>query len=527
MRLARVTAAAAIAAALLAALAASAGTAAAPRPTFAYATSTQVMIGWDPATSYSDEIIAMSDMYETLTHYNPSTKRVDPALATHWSSNAKGTEWTFTLRSGVTFHTGRPLTAQAAKAAIERTKKLNQGAAYIWDSVKSIAAPSAHTLVFNLKYPAPLDLVASADYAAYLYDTQAAPASRLGAWFAQGHDAGTGPYTVDSWHKGQEVELRLKAYPKYWRGWSGSHYGAVEYWVVPSVTTMAQLARAGKVTFTEQLNPQLWESFKSSSTVSTTSHSSWQNLLALLNTKSGPLADRRVRQAVSYAVDYSGLLAALKGSATRQIGVVPPGLWGHFDSLPGQYDTNLSKAKALLQAAGYGPGGKKLSLVLTHTEGISYEDTFSTLLKSELAPLNIDLQIQSMAWPAQWAKGKSRSPAQHQDIFLFVWWPDYADPYSWFVNIFKTEKKPFFNLSYYSNPRLDAMMQQAERTSAGNRARAVQLYRTMQMTLLHDAPVIPAFVTVYQRTLARGVTGYVDNPAYPNVVYAYDLKPAP
>ena len=525
MRLARLTVLAAGAVSAVAVLAASSGSAASSQ-TFSYVTPTQVMISWDPADSYSNDIIGSSDMYETLTHYNPATKKAEPELASSFKSNKAGTVWTFTLRRGVTFHTGRPLTARATKAAIERTIKIHQGAAYIWDAVKSISTPSPYTLVFHLKYPTPLDLNASGDYSAYIYDTNAAPASKLASWFASGHDAGTGPYTVDYWHKGQEVELRLKAYPGYRRGWHGSHYQAVEYWVVPSVTTAAQLARAGKVTFVERLNPQLWASFKSSPTVATTSHSSWQNLLALLNTKSGPLADVRVRQAVSYAIDYNGIIAALKGDATRQIGVVPPGLWGHFDSLPGEYNTDLSKAKALLQAAGYGPGGKKLNLVLTHVQGDSDEDLVSTLIKSELAPLNINVQIESMAWPTQWAKGKSSKLAQRQDIFLFYWWPDYADPYSWFINIFKSENPPFFNLAYYSNATLDKTMNQAERIAASNRPRAVALYRSMQATLLHDAPAIPLYVQVYQHTLQKGVTGFVDNPAYPNVVYVYDLKPA-
>lgn len=503
-----------------------AGSAASTPQTFVYGTPTQIMVGWDPSTAYSNEIIAMSNMYETLTHYDPKTKKVVPMLATKFRSSQRGKVWTFMLRKGVTFHTGRPLTAAAVKAAIERTMKLKQGAAYIWDSVRSISTPNAQTLVFRLKYPAPLDLIASADYAAYIYDTQAAPAAKLASWFAAGHDAGTAPYTVDFWHKGQEVELRLRAYDGYWRGWSGNRYDSVEFWVVPSVTTLAQLARAGKVTVAEQLNPQLWASFKNSSSVTTTSASSWQNLLALLNTKSGALADVRVRQAVSYAVDYAGMIAAMKGSASPQVGVVPPGLWGHFDRLPGQYTTNPATAKRLLEAAGYGPGSKKLSLVLTYTQGISYEELFATLLKSELAPLNIDLQVRPMAWPAQWAKAKSSNLAQRQDIFLFVWWPDYADPYSWFVNIFKTEKQPFFNLAYYSNRQMDAMMARAERLAASNRAKATQLYRQMQTMLLRDAPVVPVFVSEYQRTLAAGVGGYVDNPAYPNVIYPYELKPA-
>jgi peptide/nickel transport system substrate-binding protein len=491
---------------------------------FSYAQFTQVMIGWDPATSYSNEIIAMSNMYETLTRYDPATKKAKPLLATSFSSNKAGTVWTFKLRHGVTFHTGRPLTAQAAKDAIDRTRKLQQGAAYIWDAVKTIDTPDDYTLVFHLKYPAPLDLNASADYAAYIYDTKAAGSGNLAKWFAAGHDAGTGPYTVQSWQKGQEVELRQTAYQQYWGGWKGRHYTEIDYWVVPSVTTSAQLIRAGKLSFVQRLNPQLWASFKNNSTVRTTASPSWQNLLALLNTKSGPLADVRVRQAVSYAVDYNGIVAALKGSAHRQIGIVPPGLWGHFDNLPAP-GYNPAKAKALLAQAGYGPGKQKLNLVLTYVQGDSDEQLVSTLLKSELAPLNIDLQVQPLQWSVQWAKGKSSNVSERQDIFLFYWWPDYADPYSWFINIFHSEKKPYFNLSYYSNPKLDAMMNKAEQDAAVQRAKSVALYRQIQTTLLKDAPVIPLYVQQYQRTLLRSVKGFVDNPAYPNVTFVYDLKP--
>jgi peptide/nickel transport system substrate-binding protein len=318
--------------------------------------------------------------------------------------------------------------------------------------------------------------------------------------------------------------LRQAQYLKYWGGWTGSHYAQVEYWVVPSVTTSAQLIRAGKVSFVERLNPQLWASFKNNSSIRTTAHPSWQNLLALLNTKSGPLANVSVRQAVAYALDYNGIVAALKGSAHRQIGVVPPGLWGHFDNLPTpSYD--LAKAKALLSQAGYGPAKKRLNLVLTHVQGDSDEDLVSTLIKSELAPLNINLDVQSLQWPVQWAKGKSSNIAQRQDIFLFYWWPDYADPYSWFINIFHSEKQPYFNLSYYANPKLDSTMSAAERDAAANRAKAISLYRQMQTTLLTDAPAIPLYVQQYQRTMLKSVAGFVENPAYPNVTFVYDLKP--
>src|SRR2546423_9136679 len=132
---------------------------------FTYDTSTPVMVdGWDPATEYSDGIIAMSEMYETLTRYNSATHTVGPLLATSWSSADGGKTWTFHLRHGVTFHTGRPMTAQAAKASILRTIKLNRGATLIWAAGKTIDTPHQDPLVFHLGYPPPLALPGSADY---------------------------------------------------------------------------------------------------------------------------------------------------------------------------------------------------------------------------------------------------------------------------------------------------------------------------------------------------------------------------
>jgi peptide/nickel transport system substrate-binding protein len=126
---------------------------------FTYDTFTPVMVdGWDPATEYSDGIIAMSEMYETLTRYDPATHTIKPLLATSWTSSSDGKTWTFHLRHGVYFHTGRLMTAQAAKDSIERTIKENGGASYIWSAVKTIDTPDQYTLVFHQSYASPLDL---------------------------------------------------------------------------------------------------------------------------------------------------------------------------------------------------------------------------------------------------------------------------------------------------------------------------------------------------------------------------------
>src|SRR5689334_14207511 len=490
---------------------------------FTYDTTAAVMVdGWDPATEYSDGIIAMSEMYETLTHYDQATQTIEPELATSWTSSADAKTWTFHLRHGVSFHTGRPLTAQAAKAAILRTIKLAGGASYVWGAVKTIDTPDPYTLVFHLSAPSPLALEASADYSAYIYDTQAGGGgSKLTSWLNAGHDAGTGPYTVQTWNKGQEFEVVLKKFPQYWGGWTGAHFTQVVFRVVPQDTTAAQLLRSGQVSFIEQINSSLWSSFKGDSAIKQYSSPSWQNLLGQLNAQR---LNVNVRQAILYAIDYNGIIAALHGAGVTSSGLIPPGLPGHTADLP-NYTYDKAKAASLLAKAGYGPGHKALNLTLTYTSGDSNEQVVATIIKSDLAALNVNLNVQSLAWPTQWAKGKSASAAQRQDIFLEYWWPDYPDPYSWFANTLETESPPYYNLSYFSSPSLDKMINQAEPLLASNKTAAEQLYRSMQLTVLQQAPLVSLYNVNYQYAMLSHISGFQVNPAYPNVVFVYNLKP--
>src|SRR3954451_6892600 len=371
--------------------------------TFTYLDSNELMVGWDPSTSYSNEVSVMNNMYEQLVRYDKTTKKFEPQLAESYTSADGGRTWTFKLRPGVKIHTGRAMDAAAAKAAIERTIKLNQGAAYEWGPVKSIAAPDASTLVFKLKYAAPLDSIASSAYGAYIYDTKAAP--KLADWFAAGHEAGTGPYQLEKWNKGADVEVRLKQFPGYWKGWSGDHYAHVVFRHVPQATTSAQLLRSGDATIARQLNPQLFDSVKSAPGMTSETSPSFENLLGFLNTASGPLKDKRVRQAVIDAFDYSGAIKALKGAGVAAHGFIPAGLSGVDGSInPTQ---NLDQAKQLLRQAGYGPGGKPLTLTLTHAQGDDNEALMAAILKSDLAQLNVKLDVQALQWTAQWDRAKS------------------------------------------------------------------------------------------------------------------------
>ncbi|MEU4573331.1 ABC transporter substrate-binding protein [Nonomuraea sp. NPDC023979] len=486
---------------------------------FVYVENTGVITEWDPSRSYSNEIIAMQNIYETLTLWNPVTKKTGPRLATSWRSSADGRTWTFTLRQGVTFHTGRPLDAAAVKASIERTRQLKAGAYYIWDSVASIRADDPATVTFSLRYPVPLDVVASSAYAAYVYDTQAA--GDLTAWFGAGRDAGTGPYTVASWRRGQEDELTLRSYDRYWGGWDRPHYRSVKFRVVPEPERAFQLLTRGEATFVHRLAPRLYARAERTPGLRTVERPSFQTAMMLFNTATGPMKDVRVRRAVQKAVDYEGVVRALRGAVTPASGVVPEGLVGHVPGRTPRQD--LAGATRLLRQAGYGPGGRPLRLLLTYTEGDTDQRLLARSLRTTLARLGITLRVRALPWTQQWELGKKRG----QDILVMYWWPDYADGYSWFGNVFRSANPPVFNLAYLNHPATDALLDSLPELTVTDRATAQRMFARATKQVLDDqAAAAMPWVVNYRRAYLGGVQGYDDNPAYPDVVFVYDLRPS-
>ncbi len=496
--------------------------------TFTYGANLAVVTDLDPASSYSNEVVAMHNIYESLTRYDSASGELEPALATEWSASDDGLTWTFKLRDGVTFHTGASMDAEAAVAALERTQALGLGAGYIWGAVESFEAPDPTTVVMNLSYPAPMDLIAAANYAAYIYDVNAAGEGasdeELAAWFAAGNDAGTGPYTIADWQQGSEFELTLDAYGDYWGGWDGDKYTEVVYRIVPEETTALQLVKAGELSFVDRLTPQLIDSLRNDEDVQVVETPSLQNLMVLLNTASGPLADLDVRSAVAKAVDSAGIGVALGGAVVPTKGVIPPGLLGYSDELTGT-GLDLEGAADLLAKAGYGPEGEPLSLTATLAVGDNDQSLVATSLKSNLAELGIDLEIAATEWQAQWDRAISDNIEERQDIFIMYWWPDYPDPFSWFIAMFHSEDEPTFNLSYYADPDMDAAIDTIQSLTVTDRDAAAAQYVEMQQQLIDDAVVVAPYVQNYQRALDASVGGYVDDPAYAQVVFVYDLTP--
>jgi peptide/nickel transport system substrate-binding protein len=128
-----------------------------------------------------------------------------------------------------------------------------------------------------------------------------------------------------------------------------------------------------------------------------------------------------------------------------------------------------------------------------------------------------------MTWDAQWELGQS-DPENAQDVFVMYWWPDYVSPISWLYNMYRTEEETLFNLGYYSNPEFDELIDTADAISGSDREGATEMFIQAQELLVDDA-VSVFFYDVANTHVGRAdIQGYVDNPAYPHVLFAYDLS---
>jgi peptide/nickel transport system substrate-binding protein len=509
---------AALAASLLttATVSASAGAASVQQEVGVYVSASQIMVGWDPSTDFSNEVIAMNNMYETLLRYNPMTGHFIPVLATGYSESPNHLAWTFHIRHGVYFHSGDLMTAADVKASIERTIQLGQGASYIWGAVKSIDTPNQWTVVFHLKYPAPLNLIAASPYGAFIFDVRALKQHGPN-WFADGHEDGTGPYELQSYQGGTLV---LKAFPKYWGGWKGNHFQKVIFETVSQDSTRAQMVANGEADYVDMLSNSDFATLRHNPNVSVNVGPSFQNLLAFFDTQQKPFTNLKVREALFYTYPAQQVVQdVMHGMASVAHGPVPAGLWGHDPKLPAP-TVNLALARKLLAEAGYPHG---FSTVLTYTAGDENEANAAALWAAEAAKVGVHIRVEGMPWTAQWSLAKSPNPARRQGIFLMYWWPDYTSPYSFLYNMFHSEQTINFNMAYFSNPEVDHYIDEGNLAAGISIAKGAQDFEKAQQIIMANYPVVPMFDEKYERAISSHLAGYVDNPSYPNVVFWYDV----
>lgn len=476
----------------------------------------------DPSTEYSNGIMVLQNVYETLTRYNPETGDVDPMLATSWTRNDDGTVWVFQLRDDVTFHDGTAMTAQQVVNSFRRSMDLGQGGAYIWDAVLEsnggkVEATGDYEVTITCGYPCAIDLVTSAAYAAYIMSDSVI--EQTTEWFNEGHDGGSGPYMITQ-ATGDSVVLQ--AYEGYRGGWQDNQYRNVMIREVTESSARRQMMETGECQLSSEFSVTDLDALKAQTDkVYAYQADTFNNIIMFLNTATEPCSNADFRRALAYAFPYEETVnEILNGNAQQSVGMVPSGLWGHDDSVF-QYSCDLDKAKEYLDKSGVSTDGLKLTV--TYMTGYDEYASALQLYQVNLKQLGIDLELRSMEWDQQWAQAQNTSPDDRQDMFVFIWWPDYADPVSWFQSLLHSEDQIVYNLSYLNDPELDAIIEQSVAQTVTDRAAAEAGYVQAQKIVAENAYLLNLYDQMHTYIISNSIQGVTENPSYSNAILYYNV----
>jgi peptide/nickel transport system substrate-binding protein len=442
--------------------------------------------------------------YERLVKYDGDKTTVTYDLATSYTVSSDGKKYLFTLRDGDKFPDGTPVDANAVKFTFDRLMKINKGPAGDFEELQAVKVIDPTHVEFDLKYPFPAFVSALAANYASIVDPKVMEHEvngDMGQSYLATHTMGSGPYQLAEWKKGQYLKLTVN--PAY-QG-AKPKLQTVYFQIIGDASSERLQLEKGQVDIAEGIPADQLKSLSSESGITVVDKPSMLVDYMYLNVGKGnpALKDKRVRQAISYAIDYQGIIQSSQaGNATQMRGPIPQGLWGHDDNAL-QYSYQPDKAKALLQQAGVG----HLTLTLLYSDHMPWWPSEALAIQSNLQQVGIEVKLQNV----EYATERQMLDQGQFDLALGVWSPDYADPYM-FMN-FWFDSKNFGlagNRAFYSNPQVDSLIRQAG--SVSDQDQRTKLYQDAQKIVIDDAPYVYLYQKNYMLPMRTNVHGFVYNP---------------
>ncbi len=303
---------------------------------------------------------------------------VEPALSADYSVSEDGLTYTFTLKDGVTFHSGEPLTAADVKYSIERvtaeTSKSSRKRSL--STITSIETPDDKTVVITLSARS-ISLPYNLSYVWIVNDAAADITAT---------EDGTGPYTLEEWRRGSA--LALARYDGYWGEKPTNGEVIYTYFTDATALNNALLTNAVDV-ITSVQSPDSLAQFTGNPSYTVTEGASTTKEILAYNDRAAPFDNVKVRKALARAVDKAKLLNSIWGDYGTLIGSFVPPTDPWYVDLTGVDAYDPESAKALLAEAGY-PDGFTFTI---DTPDYDPHPLVAQFLQSEFAKVGVTAKI--------------------------------------------------------------------------------------------------------------------------------------
>ncbi|HEY6337812.1 MAG TPA: ABC transporter substrate-binding protein [Candidatus Sulfotelmatobacter sp.] len=401
---------------------------------------------------------------------------VAPGLAERWEIPDPLT-YVFHLHRGVKFHDGRPLTARDVKWTFDSLLrgKVRSTKAANYRFVDHIDAADDYTVVFHLKEPESPLLWNLSDGAIGIVPAGSGDEMTR-------HPIGSGPFKFVSAETDKEVIIGRN--DDYWG--ERAKLARVRFAVVPEETTQALELRKGSCDIAiNALTPDTVVTLARDPFLAVEHAPGTEVQYLGFNLRDPILKDVRVRQAIAYALDRRPMIDYLwRGEARPARSVLPPQSWAYNGNVPA-YDHDPDKARRLLDSAGYPLANGVRFHITMKTSTTESTRLMAAVMQQQLREVGIVLDIRSFE-PATFFADVTHGAFQ---LYGLRWIGGNEDP-DIFEYAFHSAKFPpnGANRSYYSDPRVDALIDRARREV--DPAVRKPLYAEVQRILAEDLPYV-------------------------------------
>lgn len=450
----------------------------------------------DPAlaTDYADSLL-MFNVYDTLVLPAQGAPGHVPHLATSWEID--GATFTFTLREGVTFHSGNPMTADDVVFSIDRMKAMGAGLSFLLASVESVEAVDPLTVRITLAEPytpfiASLVRVPIVDKAAVMANLGEGE-GEMGDWgqaYLSANSAGTGAYSVVSHNPQEETVMALN--PAYFGEVAEGAPAEVRlrYGLEPA-TVRAMIARGEHDISSQWLPPEVMVALAGEG-AQFFQESGTGAFYIKLNTQKPPLDDVNCRRALAAAFDYTTALAITQitpdvAGGIPSTGAVPVGMFG-ANGPDMALAQDMEAAQAHLANCAHNPADHTLEI--SWIAEVAIEERFALLMQQNFSALGFNTEIVRVPWVLFTERVTSPETTPHiSQVFVTA---TTGDPDTLLFPMYHSSAAGTWQSPEYLNdPEVDALLE-AGRTAADDAGREAA-YAGLNARLMDLAPTIYGF----------------------------------
>ncbi len=453
-------------------------------------------------------------IYAGLVRYDKDLNLVGD-LAKSWKISDDGLVITFYLHKNVRWQDGTPFTAYDVLFGFKTITNPKTPTAYAGDFMEVKKAEVLDPYTFRVTYKQPFapalsswgDIVVLPRHLLKGKDITKTPLAR--------HPVGLGPFKLKSWVTQERIELVEN--PTYFRG--RPYLDRYVMRVIPDPATMFLELKTGgidwmglsPIQYARQTNTKFFkENFKKYKYLSFSYTYLGYNLRLPL------FKDRRVRQAISYAIDKEEIIrGVLLGYGVIATGPYKPDAW-YYNPHVKRYPYNPQKAKALLREAGWvdidGDGilekdGKKFIFTVLTNQGNSLREKTGEIIQYRLSQVGIKMNIRTIEWTAFINDFINK----HRFEAVILGWTTGEDPDLYDVWHSSKTKPGQLNFIGYKNPQVDKLLVEGRRTF--NKEKRKEIYFKFQEILAEDQPYTFLYVPMALPIIHKRFHGIKPAPA--------------